>query len=79
MTIYTNGFRCARNDISGEMIISFTQDIPVFDDAGAISGANRQEVATLVMNSDVALGLAQLITNIITVRNTNTAPQGPKQ
>jgi len=78
MIIYTNGFRCARNDLSGEMIISFTQDIPTFDDTGAISGANREEVATLVMNSELALGLAQLINNIVTARKPVDRP-GPKQ
>ena len=78
MIIYTNGFRCARNDISGEMIINFTQDVPIFDDTGAISGANREEAATLVMHSDVAMNLAQLITNIVTARKPMDN-YGPKQ
>lgn len=76
MNIYTNGFRCLRNEVNKEFIIEFFQSEPTVDEHGEYVGAKNEEVSSLVMLSGVAENLAKTIQDMTQVHNNADIAEG---
>lgn len=54
MNQYVNFFSCAKDGTGAEIVINAKQTFPVFDEKGNIVGTHREDVASLVMTTEVA-------------------------
>ena len=65
MNQYVNYFNCATDDSGAEIVINAKQTFPVFDDDGKITGTHREEVASLVMTTEVARIFSEELSDIL--------------
>ena len=59
MNTYVNRFAFTMNNFKEEVVLTFSQESPVFDESGSISEATVEPVANLVMNDRMARDLAE--------------------
>lgn len=59
MNTYVNRFAFTMNNFKEEVAISFSQESPVFDEGGVISGVQLEPVSNLIMNDRMARDLAE--------------------
>jgi len=62
---YTNGFSCAMDRERTELRIRFLQHSPDFGTDNQLGGMRNEEVASLIMNRDTALRLAEALNQIL--------------
>lgn len=61
MLSYSNAFSCTTNSNNNEFIFSFSQNCPVIDSAGAVSGSASELVAQIVLTRDGVEALRQML------------------
>ncbi len=65
MMQYTNGFSCALNADSGELIVKFVQQTPVFKENGITNETNINDITEIIMPHNVAKQLAIALNSIL--------------
>lgn len=65
MNIYTNKFSFAANNYKDEIVLSFSQECPVFTPDHGITDSNIEPVANLVMSSRLAHELAEKLLDVL--------------
>lgn len=65
MLQYTNGFSCAFNADSGELIIKFVQQAPIIRGDGITSDTNINEIAEIIMPKNVAKQFSDALNNML--------------
>ena len=68
MYLYTNGFRAASNTETAELTIDFLQNSPEYGTGGNsadIIGNKNEIVASLIMSSDCALALRDILNRAV--------------
>lgn len=64
MMQYANGFSCALSADSGELIIRFLQQSPVFKEDGSTEESKVNEVTEIIMPNNVAKQLAYALDSL---------------
>lgn len=59
MNTYVNRFAFTANNFKEEIVLSFSQESPIFTSDGAITDVTVDSVANLVMNNRMARDLAE--------------------
>ena len=65
MNQYVNFFSCAKDSSGAEIVINAKQTFPIFDDNGNITGTHREDVASLVMTTEVARIFSEELSDIL--------------
>lgn len=77
MLQYVNGFSCAANSVSKELIINFTQLMPDFEDDE--NDSIRKNVASIIMPEEVAENLLQTLIEILDDYNDDSLIEDSEQ
>lgn len=64
MMQYTNGFSCALDSESGELIIKFLQQAPIIKEDGITKDVAIDEVTELIMPNKMAKQLSLALNNL---------------
>ena len=75
MNQYVNFFSCAKDNSGVEIVINAKQTFPVFDENGTITGTQREDVASLVMTTEIARIFSQELSDILNEIDTKSDPK----
>ncbi len=65
MLSYTNSVSCSVSENKNEYVLMFRQVHPVVDSKGKVVETNDDLIAEIVMNSDTAIGLKDMLNRMI--------------
>lgn len=73
MLNYANDFFCSVPKNKSNLILSFHQRSPVFNEDGKMCDVKTEEISSLILEPDVALGLADSIIQLFNEDDTDEA------
>lgn len=62
---YANGYSCAMSKERDHIVLQFRQNSPAFKTDGTVSGTEVNVIASIIMDTDMALALGHALCDIV--------------